>query len=329
MVAGYLRQCHGLFAFILSFGGLFVMATAALAQSEPRSVSILEVNRILTDPSQTAAEAMRFAGVVTFVSRAGGDISISRTSTAGIFVETANDRVPVKPGDRVEVTATIGYRTSDALGDSSFLHADRVKVVGTADLPEPRGIWLAEALRGAASGQRVWVEGVVMQATVSNGVVQTTHLTDLSGWAVLNVHDWRSGTTTHGWWGAKLRVTCTNVGRGHTALRATSSDDIAVTSLGRTAVLTRRWPISRTSKPMAGGRIAFGCWRRCSGRKTTISFCAARMAWRSGAACWRLSRRPRRSRIPWNCWRRGWGRSSRAIAWSWSARRWGWSRRCR
>ena len=42
------------------------------------------------------------------------------------------------------------------------------------------------------------------------------------------MHDWRPGTVTNDWWGARLRVRAANVGRGHTALRVTSSDDVTV-----------------------------------------------------------------------------------------------------
>ncbi len=198
-------------------------------QKEPQVLTIPEVNRLLTDPAGTMPRLVVFRGTVIFISHVG-DLCL-QDGAAGIFIEPPAGQPRPLPGDRLEVQASVSYRTADLLDPAFFLRADGIRVIGPGELPPAEQVILPLALQGAAAGRRVEVEGVVMQATVANGVVQL-HLTDKYGWAVVNVHDWRPGTTTRGWWGARLRITGANIGRGHSALRVTSSDDITVVTPG-------------------------------------------------------------------------------------------------
>lgn len=52
----------------------------------------------------------------------------------------------------------------------------------------------------------------------------------------MNVHEWRSGLALQEAWGARLRLRCANVGRGHPALRVSSSDQITVIKPGTAAL---------------------------------------------------------------------------------------------
>lgn len=201
----------------------------ARAQDPGALQPVSEINRLLTDPANTAPRQMRFSGSVIFISRAG-DLCV-QDGNAGIIIEPPADQPRPRPGDKVEVTASISYHSADLLDPDFFLQASAIQILGPGELPPPEPVSLGTALLGGAAGRRVQVEGAVMQATVQNGVVQL-HLTDTSGWAVVNVHDWRSGTTTQGWWGARLRITAANIGRGHSALRVTSSDDITLVAPG-------------------------------------------------------------------------------------------------
>lgn len=210
---------------------LCALLTTAAAQDPDagKVLPIAAVNSLLTDPAHTRPQAVRFSGSVIFVSHVG-DFCL-QDGAAGIMVEPPQGSPRPGPGDRVEVSASVAYRTADLLDPAFFLQATGVRVTGSGALPPPEKLTLPAVLQGAASGRRVEVEGVVMQATVAGGIVQL-HLTDERGWAVVNVHDWRSGTTTKGWWGARLRITGANAGRGHSALRVTSSDDITVVTPG-------------------------------------------------------------------------------------------------
>jgi signal transduction histidine kinase len=211
---------------------LSAMMTTAAAQdqeAEGKVLPIAEINRLLTDPSSTTPREVRFSGSVIYISHVG-DFCLQH-GAAGVFVEPRAGQPRPRPGDRVEVSASVAYRTADLLDPAFFLRATGVRVTGPGELPPAEKVSLPAALRGAASGRRVQVEGVVMQATVENGVVRL-HLTDTSGWAVVNVHAWQPGTTTRDWWGARLRITGANIGRGHSALRVTSSDDITVVTPG-------------------------------------------------------------------------------------------------
>ena len=199
----------------------------------PTASTIAEVNRVLSDPAQTNPRRLTFRGVVTFVSRLG-DICL-QDGRDGVVIEPPAGSARPALGDMVEATADIAFITIDAADPDLYVHADEVRIIGPGKLPEPDRPWLVDALNGKSSRRWVEVEGVVMQAMLERGVVML-HLTDQSGWAVVNVHDWREPVSLRGWWGARLRIRAANIGRGHQALRVTSSDQITVLAPGVTDV---------------------------------------------------------------------------------------------
>ena len=216
---------------MLYVGAWLTAVTAAMGQDAGEMLPISAINRILTDPASITPRPVRFGGSVIFISRVG-DICL-QDGAAGVMIEPPPDQPRPRLGDRLEISANVAYRTSDLLDPAFFLRATGIRITAPGGLPPAESMSLPASLLGDAAGRRVQVEGVVLQATVDNGVVQL-HLTDNHGWAVINVHDWRSGTTTQGWWGARLRISAANVGRGHTALRVTSSDEITVVTPGTT-----------------------------------------------------------------------------------------------
>lgn len=232
MKSGVLHRMAGrLGRWSLAWAGVIVMGTAVnlKAQEGVELLPIAGINRLLTDPASTVPRPVRFQGNVIFISKAG-DFCI-QDGQAGVMVEPPPDQPRPQLGDRVECSASVAYRTTDLLDPRFVLPASGVRMIGPGELPDAGLLTLPSALMGEASGRRVLVEGVVMQATVENGVV-ALHLTDSAGWGVVQVHRWEPNLTTRQWWGARLRVTAANVGRGHSALRVTSSDDITVLTPG-------------------------------------------------------------------------------------------------
>jgi signal transduction histidine kinase len=211
------------------------LAAPGAAQEPPAATpaSIAEVNRLISDPAQTAPRTLTFRGVVTFVSRAG-DVCLQE-GRDGVMIEPPADAVRPALGDEVEATAEVRFQTIDATDPDLYMRVSSIRTVAPGTLPEPERPWLVDALNGKSSRRWVEVEGVVMQAMLERGVV-VLHLTDTSGWAVVNVHDWRGQTPLRDWWGARLRIRCANVGRGHRALRVTSSDQITVLRPGTDAL---------------------------------------------------------------------------------------------
>ena len=207
------------------------LAVPGEAQEAPAAApaSIAEVNRRLSDPAQTEPRTLVFRGVVTFVSRAG-DFCLQE-GRDGVMVEPPADAPRPAMGDVVEATAEVKFQTIDATDPDLYLRVSAIQRLSQGALPEPERPWLVDALNGRSSRRWVEVEGVVMQAALERGVVML-HLTDASGWAVVNVHDWSGQTSPRDWWGARLRVRCANIGRGHRALRVTSSDQITVLKPG-------------------------------------------------------------------------------------------------
>ena len=194
-------------------------------------VSISEVNKILTDPSQKVPVTKRFRGTVIFTSRVG-DFCIQQDE-AGLMIEPPDPALRPALGELVEVEAPVAYHSADTLDPAFFFKATTARIIGKGTLPEPVRTILPDALNGGTAGRWVEVEGVVMQSAVENGVVRL-HLTDDRGWAIVNVHQWQTGLSMRDWWGARLRVRCANVGRGHPALRASSSDQITLIAPGTT-----------------------------------------------------------------------------------------------
>ncbi|MDB6072059.1 MAG: hypothetical protein JWL81_3230 [Verrucomicrobiales bacterium] len=191
--------------------------------------SIQEANRILVDPARTSPVTMRFRGTAIFTSQAG-DFCL-QDGDAGVMIEPPDPQLRPALGDIVEVEAPIAFHAADPLDPGFFLKTTRAAIVGHGPLPEPVRTNLPAALNGATAGRWVEVEGVIMQSALQNGVVRL-HLTDTAGWAVVNVHDWRPGVSLTEGWGARLRIRCANVGRGHTALRVSSTDQITVIKPG-------------------------------------------------------------------------------------------------
>ncbi len=218
------------------------------AGEPPPLCSIAEVNHTLTDPARKTPVVTRFRGTVIFTSRVG-DFCLQQDD-AGVMIEPPDPRLRPALGDIVEVEAPLAFRAADTLDPGFFFKATAARIIGPGTLPEPARTNLPSALNGGAAGRWVEIEGVVMQSVMRNGVV-TLHLTDSAGWAVVNVHDWRAGLSLEQGWGTRLRVRCANVGRGHTALRVSSSDQIIVVAPG-TADLFAAPPADAMTLPASG-----------------------------------------------------------------------------
>lgn len=197
-----------------------------LAQ-EP-TAAVAEVARLLTSPSPPLSTAMTFRGVVTHVGR-NGEICVQEGSS-GVLVDPPPGAASPAMGDEIEITAEPRFTTTDATSSQARVAALSWRILGSAPLPEPGRPWLLEALNGKFNRRWVEIEGMVMQMALDQGRV-LIHLTDQSGWAVVTVHHW-NGAPPREWWGAKLRITCANIGRGHDALRAATSDQITVLAPG-------------------------------------------------------------------------------------------------
>lgn len=204
------------------------LLTASLAQEPPASATVAEAARLLTSPAPPLSTAMTFRGVVTYVGRSG-EICVQEGSS-GVLVDPPPGAATPAVGDEMEITAEPRFTTTDATSSQARVAARSWRVLGRAALPEPGRPWLLEALNGKFNRRWVEIEGVVMQMALDQGRV-LIHLTDQSGWAVVTVHHWR-GAPPRDWWGAKLRIACANIGRGHDALRAATSDQITVLAPG-------------------------------------------------------------------------------------------------
>ena len=213
--------------------------------------SIAEINRTLTDPARTVAAQIRFRGTVIFTSRAG-DFCLQQDES-GLMIEPPDPALRPALGDLVEVEAAVAFLAADTLDPGFFFKPTTARILGRGILPEPVRTSLPAALNGGTAGRWVEIEGVVMQSALQNGVV-TLHLSDASGWAVVNVHDWRAGLSLREGWGARLRVRCANVGRGHAALRVSSSDQITVIAPGTEELFAA--PLADPAALRAGGARA-------------------------------------------------------------------------
>ena len=246
-----LRTLRLLVAALASGLGLLCAQDAPPADASTPLSSIAEVNGALTDPAHTVAAKMRFRGTVIFTSRAG-DFCLQQDAS-GLMVEPRDTALRPALGDLVEVEAPVAFHAADTLDQSFFFKATTARIISHGPLPEPVKTSLPAALEGRTAGRWVEIEGVVMQTALQNGVV-TLHLTDTSGWAVVNVHDWRPGFSLRESWGARLRVRCANVGRGHPALRVSSSDQITVVSPGTAELFAA--PLADPAALPAGGAKA-------------------------------------------------------------------------
>ena len=169
------------------------------------------------------------------------------------MIEPPDPALRPELGDLVEAEAAVSFHAADTLDPGFFLKTTTARILEPGRLPEPLGTSLPTALNGANAGRWVEVEGVVMQAALQNGVV-TLHVTDMSGWAVVNVHDWRAGLSLREGWGARLRLRCANVGRGHTALRVSSTDQITVVAPGTEELFAA--PLANLAALQASGATA-------------------------------------------------------------------------
>src|SRR6185369_12213636 len=76
-------------------------------------------------------------------------------------------------------------------------------------------------------------EGVVMQARIYNDVLWL-HVTDESGWAVVNIYNWNKEQPITNWWGARVRFFAANIGRGHQAVRVPGPEYLTLVHPGVT-----------------------------------------------------------------------------------------------
>lgn len=208
---------------------LVALGATSVAQEASALASVAEVARALTDPARVEPVEMTFRGVVTFVS--GEGVLCVQQETSGVLVDIDAEAGPLpQVGDEVEIQAVARFITTDAASSSVRATAHSWRIVGPGTLPEPERPWLLEALNGQRNRRWVEIEGVVMQMALDQGRVRL-HLTDLSGWAVVTVERW-VGAPPQNWWGAKLKITAANMGRGHEALQVATSSQITVVTPG-------------------------------------------------------------------------------------------------
>jgi signal transduction histidine kinase len=154
-----------------SFAAALLLSRAAEAKrpfdDSPKTLPILtrasEIRQLSTDEARRGYP-VHLRAVVTYYDP-GSDLFV-QDSSAGIWVELANARPPVKPGDLIDLEGVSSF--SDF---APQIAAPRITVLGEAPLPRPLSGLYERLASGAEDSQWVEVEGIVREAHVEN-----THL---------------------------------------------------------------------------------------------------------------------------------------------------------
>ncbi|MBI3868020.1 MAG: HAMP domain-containing histidine kinase [Verrucomicrobia bacterium] len=187
--------------------------------------NVAQVNQVLSDPTQTNALRARFTGVVIYADRSQTCV---QEGAAGAIIQWPA-RMPIPHlGDRLQVSALVRFVSIDPL--VGIVAPDAVENLGPGVLPKPATPKAPETLFGKLHARWVEVEGVVMQAQIEDGV--QLHVTDSTGWTVATIMNWPSAWAPTYSWGARVRLRGAVIGRGQTAFRMISPEQITVITPG-------------------------------------------------------------------------------------------------
>lgn len=192
--------------------------------------NLVRAHAALRDAANTTPTSARFSGVTIFT-EPPSTICL-QDGKLGVLVETPPAQSLPKLGDRVEVEAAIQF-TQGTQTEPPRIRATSARVIGHPGLPKPHTPWLLDALGGSYDGTWFESEGVVMQARMNDDVLWL-HVTDESGWAVVNVYNWNKEQPLTNWWGARVHFFAANIGRGHKAVRVPSPEYLTLVHPGAT-----------------------------------------------------------------------------------------------
>ena len=151
--------CHRVCARPLLFAGaVFILASPpprAIADVPPLLTNVQQVLDLGAEGARRSPHTARLRGVVTFAVE-GSALAYFQDATAGIQVTCSNAATLLIPGELVELEG----RAGGALMAPTLIDA-RVRVLGTAPMPEPRRVPVTRLATGDAYGQWVAIEGVV------------------------------------------------------------------------------------------------------------------------------------------------------------------------
>jgi PAS domain S-box-containing protein len=144
----------------------FVLAAAGRAQEPSQEflplLTLTAQVRQLTPEKAALGYPVQLRGVVTYYGGQGWELFV-QDPTGGIYVETGDEDVHVRAGDRVEVSGI----TSGGFAPQVTEH--HIRVLGQAALPPPNRVTFKDLLSGKEDSQWVELEGIVHAATEDAG----------------------------------------------------------------------------------------------------------------------------------------------------------------
>ena len=186
-------------------------------------LSIAEVNRVLTTPTETAERLVTFRGVVNHVAPRSRVITMQE-GAAGVCVNLPPEASLAALGDEVEVVTTIRFRSTHP---DTVVNATFVQALGRAPAIDRVLCKLGDVIAGRYNRRAVEVEAVVLQV-VHFDDLWWLHLADDEGWSMARIYDWPQGWDGREWIGARIRFRGIDAGSGPRALRCSTPGDIEI-----------------------------------------------------------------------------------------------------
>jgi signal transduction histidine kinase len=211
------------FAFILAL--LLMPAVCRCAEQ----LSIAEVNRILTTPSETAERKATLRGVISFVAAAPAYRAAAIQQDGVGVMARFPASVPIPGlGDEVEVDATIKFVSDNP---NTTITVEAARVVGHPGPPAPVRCSLDDVVSGRMNRRTVEVEAVVLQAVYQSDL-WLLQLADAETWSNARIYSAPANWSPRDWFGARVRFRGFAAGRGPLALRCSSPEEITILSPG-------------------------------------------------------------------------------------------------
>lgn len=207
---------------------LLLLTIALTAAGQEPLLSIAEVNRILTTPTETAERTVTFRGVVNLTVPALKVCTVQQDQ-AGIFVRVPEGATAPSIGDVLEVRTSAKFESTDP---DTTVNPQSIRIVGHREPPEPIRASSTELFAGKFNRLAVEMEGVVLQTRFWDDT-WILHLVDADGWITGIIYSWPEGwAPPQEWLGATVRFRGADVGRGPRALRASSASEVQVIKPG-------------------------------------------------------------------------------------------------
>jgi hypothetical protein len=153
-----LFRFHLLGLFLVIAFSVHVNAKPSVGEHLPTLTSVEEV-RNLPLPEAALGHPVSVRGVVTYYDPEG-EILFVQDSTAGIFVDSSGMKLPVKPGQLVELEGK-----SSAPEYSPIVIQPHLRILGWGSMPTGQTVSLDSLAFGKEDSQWVEVEGIVCSAT--------------------------------------------------------------------------------------------------------------------------------------------------------------------